>query len=600
MPASLPMQDLQQAEIARGLRHHGAGRLADAAQCYRQALSADSTNADALLLMGILARQAKRFPQAVALTLAAVRLRPEAAHFHLNLGHAYGCAKEVKLAEQSYRTAIQLDPAFSDAHLSLGHLLYEQGDFPAAEAQYRQAYRQRPNCTKTLVNLANALLKLRRNVDAIRCYLKALEIEPKSFSALHGLGYALVNCKNWTQAEVWFRHAVALRSQSAEAHNSLGNVLYLQKRMGEAAAEYCRAIEIDPEYSRAHINLGNALLGMGRHAQARGCYESGLRLDGASPGGRYNLALMQLRNGEYEEGWRNHESRWDFEELHLGRRNFTQPMWQGESLQDKTILLHAEQGLGDTIQFARYVPSLASKGAHVILEVQAPLLTLLRSMPGVANVIERGKPLPEFDLHCPFMSLPFAFEAELKTIPLPEGYLAVSEEVAEAARQQYPGSGMRIGLAWAGNPNHKADAQRSMPLVAFLPLAEMPGITLFSLQKGMAVQQIAPLRGNLPILDAASSHSSMAETAALLATLDVVISIDTSIAHLAGAMGKPVWVLLAHLADWRWMERREDSPWYQSAKLIRQPSPGDWESVIQKVIKDLSVLLHPVSSLAVS
>jgi tetratricopeptide (TPR) repeat protein len=588
MPASLPMQNLQQAEIAEGLRHHGAGRFADAAQCYRQALSTNSANADALLLMGILARQAKRFPQAVALTLAAVRLRPEAAHFRLNLGHAYGCAKEVKLAEQSYRTAVRLDSTFSDAHVSLGNLFYEQGKFPAAEAQYRQAYRQRPNRTRTLVNLANALLKLRRNADAIQCYLQALAIEPKSFSALHGMGYALVDCKNWMQAEVWFRHAVALRPQSAEAHNSLGNVLYLQKRMEESAAEYCRAIEIDPVYARAHINLGNTLLALGKHAQARACYERGLSIDGASPGGRYNLALMQLRNGEFQDGWRNHESRWDFEELHLGRRCFTRPMWQGESLQGKTILLHAEQGLGDTIQFARYAPLLASKGARVILEVQTPLVTLLRSMPGVASVIERHKPLPQFDLHCPFISLPHALGAELKTIPSPEGYLAVSKQAAEAARQKYPGSGMRIGLAWAGNPRHKADALRSMPLAAFLPLAKMPGITLFSLQKGAAVQQMAPLQSTLPILDAASDHNSMAETAALVATLDVVISIDTSIAHLAGAMGKPVWVLLAHLADWRWMEQRKDSPWYQSAKLIRQPSPGDWDSVIQQVIEELS------------
>ena len=230
---------------------------------------------------------------------------------------------------------------------------------------------------------------------------------------------------------------------------------------------------------------------------------------------------------------------------------------------------------------------VAAMGARVILEVQPPLLTLLRSLPKMVSVIARGEPLPEFDLQCSLMSLPYATSAALKAIPSPEGYLSLPDAAIEEARLKYPGQGLRIGLAWAGNPSHKADAQRSMPLEAFLPLAEIPGLSLFSLQKGAATHQIAPLRKHLSILDAASNHNSMAETAALVATLDLVLSVDTSIAHLTGAMGKRVWVLLARLADWRWMEQRSDSPWYSSARLIRQTASGDWAGVVAQVAEGL-------------
>jgi tetratricopeptide (TPR) repeat protein len=669
--------------LAEGLKRHAAGNFAAAARCYQQTLQQSPRNPDALLLLGIIARQTLQFKEAIALTKAAIEQR-SAPHYFLNLAHAQrgagnlaeaekACRKALALAPAdaaahcwlaeilleigsydaarrccddavvlqpnfarahhglgnilsrrgdfpaaaaSYRRAIALDshraefhfglgyalhrlgqsrdahaafttalklrPGFPEAHLNLGNLYYARGLFPAATAHYRSALRIRPGYAKACVNLGNALSRLNRITEAIACYRRALFLKPDSATAFHGLGNALAEEKDWTRARRCLERAVELNPASADAHNSLGNLHYSQRKMQEAALHYRRAIEIDATYARAHVNLGNALLALGRHAHARCMYERGLALDPASPGAVYNLALAHLRNGEFTHGWREYESRWNFDELHLRRRNFRIPLWRGEPLNGKTILLHAEQGLGDTIQFARFVPLVAARGGRVVLEVQPPLLRLLQSLPGAESVVPRGSELPTFDCHCPLMSLPLALGTMLETIPSPEGYLS-----AEPAPQYPAASNLRIGIAWAGNPHHRGDATRSMPLEALAPLASVPGVSLISLQKGAGIEQLAPLRDCLPVHDDASAHADMLETAALVQTLDLVLSVDTSIAHLAGAMAKPVWIMLPWVADWRWMEERADSPWYRSARLFRQSVPGNWASVADQIVAAL-------------
>jgi tetratricopeptide (TPR) repeat protein len=676
------------AQLAEGLKHHGAGNFIAAAQCYQQSLSQNPHNPDALLLLGIIARQTRHFPQAIALTQAAIEQRP-AAHYFLNLAHAQRAAGNLREAEQacraslaltpknatshcwlaeilldreefaaaqrscedalavhpnfarahhgvgnilcrqgdfaaaanSYRraialgprqaefhfglgyalhrlgdsrgaraafaTALKLRPDFVEAHLNLGNLDYDRGLFPAAAAHYQSALRIRPNYAKACVNLGNALSRLNRIDEAIACYRRTLLLTPNSAAAHHGLGNALAEKKDWTQAGEYLTRALELNPTSSEIHNSLGNLHYSQKKIREAAEHYRYAVEIDSTYARAHVNLGNALLALGDHTQARRQYERGLTLDASSSGALYNLALAQLRNGEFSQGWRNYESRWSFEELHLRRRNFRAPLWRGEPLNGKTILLHAEQGLGDTLQFARYVPLVAARNGRVILEAQPPLIRLLKQLPGVADVIPHGAGLPAFDYQCPLMSLPLAFGTTLATIPAADGYLnAEAAETLNRAANSHR-ENLHIGIAWSGNPRHKADATRSMPLEALLPLAKIPGLTLVSLQKGAGIEQLAPLRDRLPIEDAASAHADMFETAALVDTLDLVLAVDTSIAHLAGAIGKPVWIMLSWVADWRWMEQRTDSPWYKSARLFRQSSAGDWASVVGQIVAEL-------------
>lgn len=666
--------------LAEGLRRHAAGNLGAAARCYQQILQQSPRNPDALLLLGIVARQAQQHKQAIALTKAAIEQRP-APHYFLNLAHAYRCAGDPAEAERacrkalalapadtathcwlaeilleigsydaarrcyedaltlqpnfarahhglgnvlarqgdfsaaaaSYRRAVALDshraefhfglgyalhrrgqsrdardalitalklrPNFAEAHLNLGNLYYSHGLVPAAAAHYQSALRALPGYAKACNNLGNALSRLNRITEAIACYRRALSLKPDSATAYHGLGNAFAERKEWAQALQCLQRAIELNPVSADIHNSLGNLHYSQRKMEDAALYYRRAIEIDSTYARAHVNLGNALLALGRHAQARSMYERGLALDPASPGALYNLALARLRNGEFPRGWREHESRWVFEELHLRRRNFRAPLWRGEPLNGKTILLHAEQGLGDTIQFARFVPLVAARGGRVILEVQPPLLRLLQSLPGVDSILPRGAELPAFDCHCPLMSLPLALGTTLETIPSAEGYLSAEPEPHCVA----PSENLRVGIAWAGNPQHKGDATRSMPLEALAPLAGVPGLSLISLQKGAGIEQLAPLKDRLPIQDAASAHADMLETAALVRALDLVLSVDTSIAHLAGAMAKPVWIMLPWIADWRWMEERSDSPWYRSARLFRQSVAGDWGSVADQI-----------------
>lgn len=671
--------------LAKGLKYHGRGNLASAARCYQESLNLSPHNPDALLLLGIIARQTRQFEQAIALTSAGIQQRP-AAHYFLNLAHAQrgagnladaekACRKALALAPQdpamhcwlaeilfdceayaaahrccedalaiqpdfarahhsignilcrqsdfasavpSYRraialcpdqaefhfglgyalqrlddhrsakaaftTALKLRPSFVEAHLNLGNLYYDRGLFPAAAAHYQSALRIRSGYAKAWINLGNSLSRLSRTREAIACYRRALSIKPDSVAAHHGLGNALVEKKDWVQAHQYLQRALQLSPASAEIHNSLGNLHYSQKNMQDAAESYYRAVEIDSTYARARINLGNALLALGKHTQARLLYERGLALDPSSLGALYNIALAQLRNGEFKQGWRNYESRWGFDELHLRRRNFRAPLWRGEQLDGKAILLHAEQGLGDTLHFVRYALLVAERGARVVLEVQQPLVRLLKHLPGVETVIPHGASLPAFDVHCPLMSLPLAFGTEIDAIPSAEGYLNVEAPTSPAD------SNLRVGISWAGNPRHKGDSTRSMPLESLLPLAEIPGLTLISLQKAAGVEQLTFLKDRLSLDDAASAHEDMYETALLVGTLDLVLSVDTSIAHLAGAMAKPVWIMLAWVADWRWMEQRADSPWYKTARLFRQSSAGDWASVVSQVVAALRAL----------
>jgi tetratricopeptide (TPR) repeat protein len=687
--------------LMEGLKHHGGGRLLEAALCYQSVLNPAGDTAtpdpDALLLLGIVARQSRYFPQAIQLTRAAVEQRPSAVHYMVNLAHSYRCAGEFSEAERWYRSviardplhmrarcwmgeallecgkhqaahecyrealglqpnhghlhhglgnvlakekryaeaaasyrraieclpaqaefhfglgyalgrlgnlpqarrafndALQLRPHFPEAHLNLGNLYYDHGNFGVAAASYRRALLDRPGYAKAATNLGNALVKLNRIADAIHCYRHALALEPQSAIVQHALGNALTTAKDWAPAEKCLHKALELDPANAEIHNSLGNLFYSQKQMHSAAARYRQAMELDADYAKAHVNLGNAVLALGDLKEARACYQRGLALDPESPGAIYNMSLAHLRAGEYAAGWKGYEARWSFEELHLRQRLFPQARWIGQPLAGKTILLHAEQGLGDTLQFVRYAPLVAARGARIILEVRPPLERLLRGLPGVSEVLARGAKLPGFDYHSPLMSLPAVFETEPATIPTPEGYLHVPETEIEAAYAAYPGEGLRVGIAWAGNPKHKADATRSLPLRAFLPLAEIPGLTLFSLQKGPATGQLAALRESLPIQDTPAAHADFYQTALMMSTLDLVISVDTSVAHLAGAIGKPFWVLLSRVADWRWMETREDSPWYRSATLFRQTAPGDWHGVIERIVGELRRVSHPTA-----
>ena len=386
-----------------------------------------------------------------------------------------------------------------------------------------------------------------------------------------------------------------------------GILLHLEGRFRDAIEMFARAEALGNR--AAASNRGNSLLDLGRMDEALEAHQTAFERDPANPGARYNLALTQLRLGDWERGWTYYESRWRFREIHPRIRVFAQPRWRGEKLDRERVLLHAEQGLGDTIQFCRYAALVAARGGVPILEVQPAAERLMRSLAvvraGLAQTSVLGAEPPQLDLECPLLNLPAVFRTLVETVPWEGAYLGADSELAAEKWAQFPsaGRGLRVGLAWAGNPRYKADRARSLRLATLLPLLGAFSATAFnatafnamliSLQKGPAANQLADLPAGVLVLDGSSRDRDLAETAALVATLDLVITTDTCIAHLAGAMDKPVWILLPHLSDWRWMQEIETTPWYPTARLFRQRAPGDWRGVFERVIAALETDFGP-------
>jgi len=310
------------------------------------------------------------------------------------------------------------------------------------------------------------------------------------------------------------------------------------------------------------------------------------------------MSLALLLTGNFREGWREYEWRWETKYLISSRRTFPQRLWDGSDIKGLTILLHAEQGFGDTIQFIRYAPLVARRGAKIIFECPKELISLLRSVEGIEEVIVRGETLPEFNLHCPLLSLPLAFDTTLETIPAMIPYITNDPTYTEKWKNKidWADSRFRIGLAWAGNPGFKQNRYRNCELENFLPLTQLPRVIFYSLQKGEEAKEAKHPPGGMKIIDLTEDIHDFSDTAAFIENIDLVISIDTAVTHLAGAMGRPVWTLLPFSPEWRWMLNREDSPWYPTMRLFRQSSHGDWESVISLVEKNLSELLENMTS----
>ena len=381
--------------------------------------------------------------------------------------------------------------------------------------------------------------------------------------------------------------ALALDPTLAEALGNRGAAYRQLGRHEEALADYERALRLGPGTVEIHNNRGVALAALARWREALDAYDRAVALDPAYDRARFNRALARLTLGDLAGGFADHEARWTGADNQFGRPDFAQPRWNGtQPLAGKTILLHAEQGAGDAIQFARYVPEVAALGARVVLQVHRPLVPLFAQLPA-SRVAAFEEPLPPFDTHCALMSLPLAFGTTLDSIPRDVPYLRALPERVERWRELLRSHARPwIGLAWSGNPAQANDRNRSMPLAALAPLAKAGG-TRFNLQKDVR-EPDRPALAPLGIVDHAAQVADFADTAAMLELMDVVVSVDTSVAHLAGAMARPLVVMLCHNADWRWLTDRNDSPWYPTARLVRQPTPGDWDGVVAQVVRELS------------
>jgi tetratricopeptide (TPR) repeat protein len=453
-------------------------------------------------------------------------------------------------------------------------------------------------------NYGNALHHVNRREEAVAHYEKAIALNRDYADAYYNRGIALFDLKRYEAALESYDRAIALNGHSAEAHYNRGLALTRLHRYEAALASYERAIAIKPDYAEAFCNRGGVFRELMKLDAALTCYNQAIALRPDYATAYANRAYALLSLGDFEAGWVDHEWRWKSEDGVKPISSFPEPLWLGkESIAGRTILLHTEQGLGDTIQFCRYVKLVSDLGARVILQVQSPLMQLLSGLEGLSQLVLRGNPLPDFDYQCPLMSLPLACKTTLSNVPAKIPYLKTSvekvlywkEKLGEKKKK------LRVGLVWSGGfrPNQpelwSLNQRRNIALATLAPLRH-PDIEFFSLQKGQpAESELAELRtgnwGGPPLVDFADQLQDFSDTAALIEHLDLVISVDTSTAHLAGALGKPVWILNRFDTCWRWLLDRTDSPWYPTARLYRQRAAGDWDGVVQRVQSDLGQLV---------
>lgn len=536
------------------------GAYAEAGELYREILALRPRHFDAIQLLGALSLQAGRLDEGIELLKKAIAINGMQAPLHSNLAYAYNAQRRFSEGLASANRALALQPNFADA----------------------------------LSNRGNALAGLDRPAEALASFEKALALQPALAQAWNNRACVLRDLDRPADALASCDQAIALQSGYADAWSNRANALSDLNRPVEAQESYRRAIELAPALADAWNNLGLTLVDLKQHEQALPSYERALALAPDFAEAHWNHSLCLLQMGRLEQGWREYEWRWQRHRIKAAQRHFAQPLWLGEfPLDGKTILLHAEQGLGDTLQFCRYAPLVAAMGAKVILEAPQELMRLLGTLDGVTELVEQGQALPAFDCHTPLLSLPLAFGTELASIPAATPYLRADEAASQRWAQRLAGgaaSALKVGLVWAGgNRAHvaelrKTDARRSIALDILRPILDVPQVQFYSLQKGPPAQQL-PERPDLAgrIVDHTDEFADFADTAAFVANLDLVITVDTAVAHLAGALGKPVWIMNRFDTCWRWLLDRTDSPWYPNVRLFRQPALGDWNSVVAAV-----------------
>jgi tetratricopeptide (TPR) repeat protein len=499
---------------------------------------------------------------------------------------AHHQAGRLREAEGLYRQILTQQPNHPDALHLLGVIASQMRQYPAAVELINRAISANPGQAEYHGNLGVALGEMGKIDEAMAAYRRAIVLKPDGAQFHNNLGNALTMAAQNEAAMDYFRRAIQLNGEYAEPHYNLGNIYRNAGQFDEAIGRYRRALSLRPGWSEAINNLGNALCAAGRFDEAGTIYRQTLALRPDDPLARWNLSLLLLRQGNLRDGLPEYEWRWQVKELGLKRPDFSCPQWDGSPLNGRRIFLYCEQGFGDTIQFIRYLPMVAGMGGSIIAGVQPELLPLLQSWHGPWKWTSTVPPAGDFDLHCPLVSLPAVMKTTEPTIPGRDPYIMAPPENAAQWRQRLPDDGRKkIGLAWAGRSTHPHDRQRSIAFEQLAPLAGAERAAFFSLQKGLTVRPSQP--EGLQLIDWTTELHDFSDTAALIANLDLVITVDTSVAHLAAAMGKPVWVMLPFVPDWRWMLERGDSPWYPTIKLFRQRRYGDWAPVINQVAAEV-------------
>lgn len=558
-------------------------RYAEALENIERALKIKPDHIEALCNRGLILQDLQRPQEALASYERALKVKPDYAIAHFNRGNALQNLERYEAALESYDHALAIQPNDAEAHCNRGVTLLSLKRPQEALESYDHALSIRPDYAEAFNYRGNALQDLKRYQEALQSYDRALAIQPDYAEALYNRSSALRRLKRFEEALQSCDLALKIKPDYAESYNNRGNALQDLKRHEEALESYNHALKLKPDYAEAFYNRSSTLQDLNLHQDALESYACALKLKPNYAEARWNESLCRLLLGDYAQGWPGYEWRWKVEPGINEAKRFTQPLWLGkENIENKTIFVHWEQGLGDTIQFCRYAKQVAALGAKVILEVQAPLIPLLRNWGNEMTILEAGESPPDFDYQCPLLSLPLAFQTHLGNITS-SSYLQSDRQKVEEWKTKLGESGKKkIGLVWSGSTAHKDDYDRSILLEQFKTLVDDQA-DYYGLQKELRPADKIVLEHTQEIKFLGNELNDFSDTAAVIDLMDLVITVDTSVAHLAGAMGKEVWVLLLFNPDWRWLLNRDDSPWYHSAKLFRQPAIGDWASVLTQV-----------------
>jgi tetratricopeptide (TPR) repeat protein len=574
-----------------------AAQFPEAESAFRQVLGIDPKNLEALNGLGTLALHMNRFEEAATLFKEAVTIRPSETGIAMNLGTALLKMNRLQDAGAVYEQVIRVKPDFAEAWANIAVVLAEVGRREDAEKANRRAIELKPNFALPYQNLGTVLRDMGRLAEAEQVLKHGLSIDPNRPEMLARLALVYLSegltdrAKNQEAIEV-LRRALAIQPNHPYVLSNLGVALARLGRPEEAVPYHQQALQSHPNFPMGMMNLGVALRSLGRFDEAREAFGRALALEPNNPALHENLANELLVTGDWDKGLEEFERR--LEEKSVFIRTWTKPRWDGSDPSGKTILLAAEQGIGETIQMARYAPLIAQRGGRVVMEVQEPIASLMSRASGVSESVAQGQTQPDYDAYAYVGSLPHLFHTTPQTIPATVPYLSADPARVEAWRQKLAeyGNELKVGLVWAGSQHHRSDVHRSMLLVDLAPLADVKGARFFSLQIGQPATQVLSAPKEMQLVDLGKSLTSFEETAAALANLDLVISVDTAIVHLAGAIARPVWTLLAFAPHWRWLLNRSDTPWYPTMRLFRQPMYGDWSGAVQQVKQELAQLVN--------
>ncbi len=580
-----------QAQFQEAGSLHKQGRLKEAQSIYEAILEIDPRQFDALHLLGVVAAQSRNYQLAADLITKAIAINPNHSDFYSNRGLALQKLNQLDAAIASYDCAIKIKPDYAEAYSNRGIALQELNQLDAAVASYDRAVTLKPDYAKAYSNRGLALQKLKQLDAAVASYDHAITIKPDYAEAYSNRGLAFQELKQLDAAIASYDSAITIKPDFAEAYYNRGIALKELKRVEAAVTNYDRAITLKPDYAEAYYNRGNALRELKHLDAAVASYDRAITINSNDAQAYWNKGLALLLSGDFERGLPLYEWRWKNGDGDKRQYRSTQPLWLGNaSLKDKSILVHCEQGLGDTIQFCRYVSQLGEAGASVIFAPQKTLRGLMKSLGSDVLIVEAGDPTLKFDFHTPLLSLPLAFNTNLTNIPSFTPYLFADEDRISLWKEKIRMDGFKIGVSWQGGAS-KTDPGRSFSVDHFYELSKLRNVQLISLQKGEGVSQLRelPLDMKIETLGEAfdSGPDAFMDSAAVMMLCDLVITSDTAVAHLAGALGIPVWVALKYVPDWRWMLDRKDSPWYPTMRLFRQKSDGDWKGLFSEIEKSV-------------